>query len=70
MESGDALIDRTRSRGPVVVIVHNERTVRPDGRTVRSVHFLVCLVQLGEQLAALRVDGGLHVLGGRPLGMT
>ena len=28
------------------------------------------LDQLGEQLAALRVDGGLLVLGGRPLGMT
>ena len=28
------------------------------------------LDQLGEQLATLRVDGGLLVLGGRPLGMT
>ena len=28
------------------------------------------LAPLGEQLATLRVDGGLLVLGGRPLGMT
>ena len=28
------------------------------------------LDELGEELAALGVDGGLLVLGGRPLGMT
>ena len=66
----DGALDVVGRHGGLLGLVDGIVQGRVAVRVAALDHEADVLDQLGEQLAALRVDGGLLVLGGRPLGMT